>query len=98
MKKLTLLVLATVLISLLNAQKGFHLGALGTFSNTWIYTQNNYGTLSPFSLGVVRASEKNYKAKWGGSGEIVLGYNFTQNWGLQAETQYNYTGQKYEDD
>lgn len=79
------------------AQKGFHLGANGTFNSTWILNQNNYGTLAPFSNGIVRASEMNYLPTWGGNGGIVLGYNADRNWGVQAEVQYNATGQKYED-
>jgi hypothetical protein len=91
------LVLVALFPILLFAQKGFHIGASGTFSSTFIYTQNNYGTLAPFTKGVVRVSEMNYKLTWGGSGGVVLGYNFEPWVGLQAEVQYNTTGQKYED-
>lgn len=91
------LVFAALFPVLLFAQKGFHIGASGTFSSTFIYTQNNYGTLAPFTKGVVRVSEMDYKLTWGGSGGIVLGYNFNSWAGLQAEIQYNSTGQKYED-
>ncbi len=97
MKKLILFGFVFQMFLFTHAQEGFHLGASGNFSNTWIYTQNNYGTLAPFTLGVVRVSEMDYKLTWGGGGGIVLGYNFTQNWGLQGEILYNYTGQKYED-
>ncbi len=96
MRKSFLLFLA-IFPLLLFAQKGFHIGASGTFSSTFIYTQNNYGTLAPFTKGVVRVSEMDYKLTWGGSGGIVLGYNFEPWVGLQAEIQYNSTGQKYED-
>lgn len=83
--------------ALLVAQKGFHIGASGTFAATFIYTQNNYGTLAPFAIPVVRGSEMNYKLTWGGRGGVVFGYNFKHNWGLQAEVQYLSTGQNYED-
>ncbi len=96
MKKYILAAFVLVLVNV-NAQKGFHIGASGTFAATFIYTQNNYGTLAPFELGVVRASEMNYKFTLGGRGGVVLGYNFKHNWGLQAEVQYLSTGQKYED-
>lgn len=79
------------------AQKGFHLGVSGTFNSTWILNQNNYGTLEPFVQPYVKKSEMNYLATWGGNAGVVLGYNFTNNLGLQAELQYNVTGQKYKD-
>jgi hypothetical protein len=91
---LSLLIVFTVTVT---AQKGFHIGASGTFNSAWILNQNNYGTLGPFQLGVVRSSEMNYKLTWGGNAGIVLGYNFKKNWGIQTEIQYNITGQKYED-
>lgn len=97
MKKCILLVFVATQFLLTSAQKGFHLGASGTPAVTFVYTQNNYGTLSAFDKGVVRSSEMDYKVTWGGNGGIVLGYNFTNNWGLQGEINYNYTGQKYED-
>ena len=97
MKKNILLCIVCLLSLTGFAQKGFHIGASGTFSSTFIYTQNNYGTLAPFAKGVVRVSEMNYKITWGGSGGIVLGYNFERYVGIQAEINYNSTGQKYED-
>ncbi len=97
MKNYILPTLFCMCSSFLTAQKGFHIGASGTFSFTFIYTQNNYGTLAPFSIPVVRGSEMNYKLTYGGRGGIVVGYNFKHNWGLQAEVQYLSTGQDYED-
>lgn len=97
MKKKVLVAICITFALFASAQKGFHLGAAGTPATTFVYTQNNYGTLSAFDKGVVRSSEMDYKLTWGGSGGVVLGYNFTNNWGLQAEVNYNYTGQKYED-
>ncbi len=91
------LVFAALFPVLLFAQKGFHIGASGSFNSTWILNQNNYGTLAPFTKGVVRVSEMNYKTTWGGNAGVVLGYNGNKNWGFQTEIQYNVTGQKYED-
>ena len=97
MKKPLLFVFVFTLLHFAHAQEGFHIGASGTFSSTFIFPQNNYGTLAPFKLGVVRSSEMDYKLTWGGSGGIVVGYNIKHWVGVQAEIQYNYTGQKYED-
>lgn len=103
MKKNILLVFVSVISISLFAQKGFHLGVNGTFNSTWVLNQNNYGTLAPFAIGVVRVSEMNYKPTWGGNAGIVLGYNGNSvgqrgvYLGIQAEIQYNVTGQKYED-
>jgi len=97
MKKNILLVLACSATLMLSSQKGFHIGAGGSFNTTWILNQNNYGTLAAFSTPIVKQSEMNYKPTWGGNAGIVLGYNGDKNWGIQAEIQYNVTGQKYED-
>ena len=98
MKKTILLTCWMIYVgNYLAAQTGFDLGASGTFSSTWILRQNNYGTLASFSNPIVRASEMNYKSTWGGNGGICLGYKITKHWGVQAEIQYNLTGQKYED-
>lgn len=79
------------------SQKGFHTGVSGTFNSTWIIDQNNTGTLRAFKDPAVRISEMAYKKTWGGNGGIVLGYNFHKSWGIQAELQYNFTGQLYRD-
>ncbi len=97
MKKQASLMLCLLLTIGGYAQKGFHLGVSGTFSSTWILNQNNYGTLEPFKQSYVKQSEMDYLATWGGNAGVVLGYNFTNNLGLQAEVQYNVTGQKYKD-
>ncbi len=97
MKKNILLVFITVISFSLFAQKGFHLGASGAFDANFIYTQNNYGTLAPFTEPYVRVSEMNYRFTYGGNGGIVLGYNFKSDWGLQGEVRYATAGQKYED-
>jgi len=97
MKKYFPLLFAMLVITAVQAQKGFHIGVSGTFNSTWVLNQNNYGTLAPFTNPVIRTSEMDYKTTWGGNAGIVLGYNFTRNWGLQAELQYNVTGQKYKD-
>ncbi|MDB5282277.1 MAG: hypothetical protein JWO06_1352, partial [Bacteroidota bacterium] len=97
MKKNLLLLLVMTLCFIAEAQKGLDLGVYGTFTNTYIWRQNNYGTLAPFAQEIVRQSEMNYKATWGGYGGFEAGYNFTKNYGVKAGIQYCVTGQKYED-
>lgn len=103
MKKSLLLGLVKVLSVSLFAQKGFHLGASGAFTANFIYTQNNYGTLAPFTEPYVRVSEMDYRFTYGGNGGVVLGYNFEpvgnsrEYFGVQAEVRYATAGQKYED-
>lgn len=79
------------------AQRGFHLGASGTFNFNMIFPQHNYRTLLMFKEPFVRTAEMDYKATWGGNGGICLGYGFHKNWSIQTEVQYNSTGQRYED-
>ncbi|MCW5907106.1 MAG: PorT family protein [Chitinophagales bacterium] len=97
MKRFLLLCLIYFWVATANSQEGFHLGASGTFSSTWILNQNNYGTLEPFQKSYVKQSEMDYLPTWGGNAGVVLGYTFPKNIGVQAELQYNVTGQKYED-
>jgi hypothetical protein len=97
MKKNILVLISCLLVITATGQKGFDIGISGAFTNTYIWRQNNYGTLSPFALEVVRQSEMNYKPTWGGYGGIDLGYNFTKNWGIKASVQYCITGQQYFD-
>jgi len=79
------------------SQPGLHIGVFGTFNNTWIEKQDNYGTLAPFQNPVVRASELAYKYTWGGNGGVQVGYNFNKHWGVEAAILYNSTGQNYND-
>jgi len=99
--KNTILLVGWVLCSAMNLsaqnETGFDLGVSGTFNSAWILRQNNYGTLAPFANAEVRASEMAYKYTWGGNGGLCLGYKLTRHWGLQAEVQYNVTGQNYND-
>src|SRR5688572_7630898 len=97
MRKQLLLVILIATATASFAQKGFHLGVSGTFSSTWILNQNNYGTMSAFTDPLVKKSELDYKATWGWNAGLVTGYNFTKHIGLQLEIQYNFTGQRYED-
>lgn len=97
MKKNILLAIILLFTTTGFAQQGFHLGLSGTFNSTWILNQNNYGTLAPFRDPVVRGSEMAYKYTWGGNFGGVVGHNFTEHWGIQAEVQFNITGQKYDD-
>ncbi len=100
MKKTILLVCClTGILHFLQAQNetGFDIGVSGTFNSAWILRQNNYGTLAPFANAEVRASEMAYKYTWGGNGGLCLGYKITKHWGVQAEIQYNVTGQNYND-
>jgi hypothetical protein len=98
MKKNILLISCLIFSgSFLFAQTGFDLGVSGAVNSTWILKQNNYGTLDPFANATVRQSEMAYKNTYGGNGGLCLGYTFTKNWGIQAEVQYNVTGQNYND-
>jgi hypothetical protein len=97
MKKNILLFFVSLISVSLFAQKGFHVGVSGAFTGNFIYTQNNYGTLSPFKEQYVRVSEMDYRFTYGGNGGFAVGYNFTKRWGLQAEVRYATAGQKYED-
>lgn len=97
MKNTLLTIICALFLLHAEAQTGFHLGLSGTFNSTWILNQNNYQTLGAFSQPYVKTSEMDYRATWGGNGGLVLGYNFTQCWGIRTEVQYNVTGQKYED-
>ena len=91
-----LVVCAGLLLSAQN-ETGFDLGVSGTFNSTWILKQNNYGTLAAFTNAVIQKSRMNYVYTWGGNGGLCLGYKITKHWGLQAEIQYDLTGQKYND-
>lgn len=79
------------------AQTGFDIGVSGTFNSSWIYTQNNYGTLAPFQNAIIRTSEMDYLPTWGGNGGLSIGYNFNRFVGAKVEVQYSTAGQKYED-
>jgi hypothetical protein len=96
MKKVILLLL-TALGSVAYSQQGFNIGASGCIAGTFIWRQNNYGTLAPFANAEVRQSEMNYQFTLGGNGGLALGYNFTKNWGIQLEIQYATAGQNYVD-
>lgn len=97
MRKYLLPVFFVLFVSCASAQHGLTLGLSGTFSSTWILKQDNYGTLAPFENPIVRESRMAYKYTWGGNFGFVAGYNFTNNWGIQAEFQINWTGQNYDD-
>lgn len=98
MNKAILLTCCLLLAALgLFAQSGFDLGVSGTFNSTWILKQNNYGTLAAFHNTEVQKSRLDYTYTWGGNGGICIGYKITKHWGVQAEVQYDATGQKYND-
>lgn len=97
MKKNTALIFFTFSLLTCFAQKGLDIGVSGTFMNTYIWRQDNYGTLEPFQNAVVRKSEMKYNATWGGQGGIEVGYNFNHSWGIKIGAQDRSTGQNYED-
>lgn len=101
MKRFILLITTFSSILFAGAQNGFDLGVSGTFMNTYIWRQNNYGTLAVFANPVIRQSEMAYKATWGGQGGLEIGYNFITNRpyniGFKIGIEYLSTGQGYED-
>jgi len=68
------------------AQKGLYFGLAGTFQNTWITNQNNYGR-----------SEMDEKLTFGGAGNLNVGFDFTNHIGIKMEVGYGKYGQKYTD-
>ncbi len=78
---LTLLLLASIPAL---AQKGLYFGIAGTVQSTWITNQENYG-LHPLD----------YVSTMGGSGNINIGYDFTNHIGIKIELGYGTLGQKY---
>jgi hypothetical protein len=86
MKKFYSALLALLLITSIPAlaQKGFYIGIAGTAQSTWIINQENYG-LKPL----------NEVSTLGGSGNINVGYDFTNHIGIKVEFGYGTFGQKY---
>lgn len=78
--------------------KNFHLGITGAANASFILNQNNYGTLAPFKLQVVRQSELAYLFTVGGTAGINFGYFFDEKWGIEMNALYLRAGQHYEDD
>lgn len=91
MKKLiTLLSLFFVLSGFVKAQdvEGFHAGLNIGGNNTWILHQYVYDSTS---------LEHDFKATFGFSGGLALGYNFSHGMGIQTEVYYSSQGQNYEE-
>lgn len=86
-----------LLVNIVSAQRGFHIGLSGAFNSTWIVNQNNYYNLTPMNNRIVQTSEMDYRATWGYSTGVNLGYNFKQSWGIQMDLLYTSAGQKYQD-
>ena len=77
-------------------QKGFDVGAFGSIGSSFIWRQNNYGTLAPFNDPTERQSELAYKFTTAYSGGVNIGYNFTNHWGVLLAIQFASAGQNYE--
>jgi hypothetical protein len=86
MKKLYPALVALLLITTIPAmaQKGLYFGIAGTVQSTWLTSQNNYGR----SL--------DYVSTFGGSGNINVGFDFTNHLGIKIEFGYGKFGQKYQ--
>jgi hypothetical protein len=96
MKKTTILLAITLLISSVGyAQRGFNIGLIIAPSTVFIVNQNNYETLD--RVPVISRSELDYKAKWGYTAGLVLGFNFNKHLGVQTGVRYVRTGQNYDD-
>ena len=87
MKKLYSALLALLLLTSIPAlaQKGLYFGIAGTVQSTWITNQENYG-LHPLD----------YNSTFGGSGNLNIGYDFTNHLGIKIEIGYGKFGQKYQ--
>jgi hypothetical protein len=88
LRTLITLVLVTVALSTVTAQKAkhFEVGLLGGYGSSWIINQNNYGL-----------PEMDYDYYYGGGFSIQGGYNFTDNMGLFTEVGMLNSGQSYKD-
>jgi hypothetical protein len=98
MKKYILPILLSIIgINGAYAQKGFHIGAVGSVNNTWVLNQNNFSNLYPFVDTIIRTSELDYKLTWGYTAGVALGYNFNHMLGIESQVVVTGTGQRYED-
>lgn len=96
MKKIfTLLALCISLSISVFGQRGLNIGVTVAPSTVFIVNQNNYETLD--KVPVISRSELDYKAKWGYTAGLVLGFNFNKHWGINSGVRYVRTGQNYED-
>jgi hypothetical protein len=68
------------------AQKRLYFGLTGTGYSTWITNQQNYGR-----------PDMDYVATFGGGGNVVIGFDFSKNIGLQLQFGYAKLGQKFKD-
>jgi len=86
MKKTVTLLVLFVVFGAAYGQTGLHIGFHGQYNSIWIQNQNNYNF-----------SEMDYEYKYGALGGFAVGYNFHNNFGVQAEINYAQLGQTYED-
>ncbi|MFN0275334.1 MAG: porin family protein [Chitinophagales bacterium] len=86
MKQLFFLLISTLSLISVFAQKGFHAGVNVGVNSTWIFNQNNYGY-----------SEMDYELKFGANPGLAAGYNFTNNYGVELGLCYAMLGQNYFD-
>ena len=88
MKKICSLVVLALFLTTgsLVGQKQLYFGAQGTGMSTWILNQNNYGR-----------PDMDYVATFGGAGNVNIGFDFNQNFGLFLQVGYAKLGQKFRD-
>ena len=89
MKKLKIIFIAASLFAMIPfaSQSQFYFGLSGGGLSSVITNQNNYGL-----------PDMDYKVTFGGSGSLVVGYDFTKNIGLNLQIGYQKLGQQYFDD
>ncbi|MEI7896625.1 MAG: porin family protein [bacterium] len=89
MKKTFTTVIITMIIctSSLMAQKQLYFGLAGTGLSSTFTNQNNYG----------QEFEMDYKVTFGGSGNVNIGFDFSNHAGLKIEAGYSKLGQNYTD-
>lgn len=85
MRSLLLVLALSSIVSVSSAQKGLHIGLIGSGFSSWILNPNNYGL-----------EEYENVATFGSSYSVSVGYNFTKYMGIHMESRYMQQGQRLE--
>ncbi len=88
MRRVIILLSVLIIASSSFAQKGFEVGLRGMFKNNWLINNQDFA----------EGPALDFKATFGQSYGISLGYNFTDYIGVRTNVLYAQTGQKYEGD